>query len=130
MLPPPAAPDPDRMLRYRQLCDEVSVVMGAINVAAGRLIELARYAIEEGQTEGTGIRSAAHWVAWRTGLSLRHAKDIVHLAKRADQLPCCIAALTAGELTLDQAAVIAWHVPTEYAEACTRFAKVATVSQL
>ncbi len=130
MLPPPAGPDPDGMRRYRQLCDEVSVVMGAVNVGAGRLVELVRLAVAEGQTVGTGIRSDAHWVAWRTGLSLRHAKDIVHLAKRSEQLPCCLAALTAGELTLDQAAMIAWHVPAPYEEACTRFAKTATVSQL
>ncbi|HWJ60445.1 MAG TPA: DUF222 domain-containing protein, partial [Acidimicrobiales bacterium] len=130
MLPPPTAPDPDGMRRYRQLCDQVSAVMGAINVGYGRLIELAKLAIDEGQTEGTGIRSAAHWVAWRTGLSLRHAKDIVHLAKRAEQLPCCVAALVAGELTIDQAAMIAWHVPSPYEEACTAFAKQATVSQL
>ncbi|MCU1369908.1 MAG: hypothetical protein JWO77_1102 [Ilumatobacteraceae bacterium] len=130
MLPPLAEPDPDGLVRYKQLCEEVSVVMGAINVAAGRLVELARLAVEEGQAEGTGIRSEAHWIAWRTGLSLRHAKDVVRLANRAEQLPCCLAALTAGELTLDQAAMIAWHVPAEYEEACTEFAKIATVSQL
>ncbi|WP_426571984.1 hypothetical protein [Aquihabitans sp. McL0605] len=130
MLPPPTGPDVDQMRRYDQICGEVAVVMGAVNVGHGRLVELARYAIDEGLTSGTGIQSPAHWVAWRSRVSLARAKDIVRLAARADEVPCAVAALVAGELTLDQAAMIARHVPAEFDESCTRFAKIATVSQL
>jgi hypothetical protein len=52
------------------------------------------------------------------------------LAERADELPATIAALDAGELSVDQAGVIARNVPARYDESVARVAPCCTVDQL
>ncbi|MCU1350868.1 MAG: hypothetical protein JWM05_77, partial [Acidimicrobiales bacterium] len=77
-----------------------------------------------------GIHSPAHWVAWQLGLSAGHAGQIVAVARRAKDLPCAVAALEAGELSLDQAAVVARHTPPEFDASVTALAKLASVTQM
>ena len=56
--------------------------------------------------------------------------DIVRLAERTDELPHTMAALRAGELSLDQAAEVARYVPARYDESAARVARCCTVKQL
>ena len=58
------------------------------------------------------------------------ARQVVRVARRRTDLPVAIGALAAGELSLDQVALIARHVPARYDEAATELARHTTVAQL
>ncbi|MDP8991904.1 MAG: 13E12 repeat family protein, partial [Actinomycetota bacterium] len=85
---------------------EMAEVCGALNAATGRLVSLLARAMETGATEGTGIHSPEHWVAWKCGLSRGRARRLVHMARRLGELPQTASALRAGQLTEDQVAVV------------------------
>ena len=59
-----------------------------------------------------------------------HAKQLADIARRADELPECMEAFERGELSLDQATVLARKVPSWADVAATDLAKMLTVSQL
>ncbi len=131
---PPRSPDPVSAgdaagAGYAGLCDEIAETQGIINLAEARLVSLTAQAIEMGLSGGTNLPDKA-WLAWRAGISPERASSIVKIAKRAGELPHTIAALNAGELTVDQAAVIARNVPGRYDESAANVARFCTVRQL
>src|SRR5947208_15013632 len=84
---------------------EMAEVCGVLNAATGRLVGLIARVIETGAWEGHGIRSAEHWVAWRSGVSRGRARTLVAMARRLGELPHTRSALAAGQLAEDQVAV-------------------------
>ena len=128
MLPPTDAPNSDA--RHDAVRRELSVSMGEVNAGLIRLLEAVEVVLDEGHHVGVGLRSPAHFLAWRTGMSLSRCGELVVVAKRRADLPVLYAAVKAGELTIDQAAVVARHVPAEYDASVTEFARHATVAQL
>ncbi len=114
---------------YDALCDEVARTQGVINVAEARLVSLAAQGLAMGVSGGTNL-SPKGWLAWRAGISPERASSFVKIAERAGELPHTMAALSAGELTVDQAAVIARHIPVRYEESAARVASCCTVEQL
>ncbi|MCU1370265.1 MAG: hypothetical protein JWO77_1459 [Ilumatobacteraceae bacterium] len=114
---------------YDALVDEIAQTQGIINLAEARMVELARRGLAMGVSGGDNLPPRA-WLAWRAGISPERAADIVKVAERAGDLPHTIAALSAGELTVDQAAVVARNVPTRYDESAARVARCCTVKQL
>ncbi|MBI2710894.1 MAG: DUF222 domain-containing protein [Actinobacteria bacterium] len=109
---------------------EISAVCGIVNAATGRLVRLIAEALATGAWKGDGIRSPAHWVAWRCGVSNAHADELVAMARRVDELPATVAALEAGELSEDQARVVRRHAPARIDAEVVDLARHATVSQL
>jgi hypothetical protein len=105
-------------------------VCGELNAAHGRLVELVAQALETRCWEGAGIHSAEQWVAWQTGLSPGRAGQIVHIARRRNELPATIASMGAGALSVDQVAVVVRHTPAAFDSAVAGFAGHATVVQL
>ncbi|WP_426573732.1 DUF222 domain-containing protein [Aquihabitans sp. McL0605] len=131
MPPPPrsdadGAPSPDR---GQVLVDRLAELQGVINVAHGAMVTLVAEGIALGEP-GLGGLSSTDWVALRTGTAPERAADLVRVAERVDGLPCSVAALRTGGLTVDQTAQIARHVPTEYDESAARVASCCTVRQL
>lgn len=116
--------------RFDLMEAEIAEVMGVVNAAAGRLVDLVAKAIGEGTWNGWGIHSPAQWLAWQAGISRAHADKIVRLAERSGELPVTVAALRAGTLTLDTAAIIARRVPAAFDEAVAAQAADFTVAQL
>ncbi len=94
------------------------------------LVDVTAEALAEGLWAEGGIRSVEHWLQVRAGLSPARAREIAGLARRAVQLPATIQAMREGRLGVDQAAVIAKHVPTGYDRSSAEFAELATVTQL
>ena len=90
------------------------------------LVGLVRDAIEDGSWEGEGLRSPAHWVAWKTGFSSARAGEIVRLAQRVDELPVTMGSFGRGELAVDQVAVIAKRTPAWADEDMAVLARSAT----
>ncbi len=109
---------------------ELALVCAQLNAAHARLVELVAKVLEAECWVGAGIHTREQWVAWKTGLSPARAHDVVLLARRRQELPVMTEALAAGELSVDQAAVVGRHTPVDYETDVVAFAKVATVSQL
>jgi Domain of unknown function (DUF222)/HNH endonuclease len=105
-------------------------VCGELNAAHGRLVGWVAEALASGCWEGAGIHSCEQWVAWQTGLSPGRARQVVQIARRWGELPETVAALAAGELSVDQVAVVARHAPAGIDAEVATFARSATVSQL
>lgn len=73
--------------------------------AAGKAMLAAR-AAETNQWRGGTDRSAADWLANRTGTTNGEARKTLETAERAKQLPRTDEALRSGRLSLDQAAAV------------------------
>ena len=109
---------------------------GQRNAIDGRLVEIVAEIDGRGTEDGnslwgaTGCRSIEALVAWKAGVSPRHAETMVAVAHRMDELERCVAGLREGRVSLDQIGVIAegggQGCDEHYAELVT----VATVVQL
>ena len=118
--PPRTTPsEPDPGVAYEQVVARIAEVQGIINIAEAELVSLVRRGIDIGVSGGTAL-SVQAWVAWRTGMTPGRAYSITRLAERASELPATIAALDAGELTIDQAGEIARNVPARYEASASR----------
>ena len=79
------------------LGDQIAALCAHINAATHRLLTLLRVYDEEGRWQG--CRSCAHWLSWRTGISLGPAREKVRVARRLPSLPLISAALAKGEIS-------------------------------
>ena len=83
---------------------------------------------------GDGVRSPEHWLQVHTGLGLTQARELVRVAERAGELGPVTDRMRLGAVTLDQAAVIARHVPAdvpvEVVEQVAHLAEAVTTTQL
>lgn len=109
---------------------EMADIAGLVNAGHGRMVDLTVLVLAEGHHVGPGIHTPAQYLRWRLGIGHTASNALVRVASRADELPCALAALRAGEISLDQAAVIAKHAPAAYDRSATNVARSATVAQL
>lgn len=116
----PIAPDADT---------RVAEISGFLNVQHARLVRTVADGLAAGECGGAGLRSPAHWLAIRAGLSSEHAKLVVRVAERIDSFPQLEAAFEAGRFTLDQVAEIV-KAPAWADDHVLEFAQIATVAQL
>ena len=79
------------------LGNEIAELCAHINAATYRLLSLLRRYDEEGLWEG--CRSCAHWLSWRTGISLGPAREKMRVARCLPSLPLISRALARGELS-------------------------------
>jgi hypothetical protein len=118
------------LARYDAATQDFSAVAGIVNAAHGRLVDLTILTLAEGHHVGPGLHTCAQYLAWQAGVSKATANQLVRIARRAEELPVLVDALRAGELSLDQADVVASGCPARYDRSATELAKVATVAQL
>jgi Domain of unknown function (DUF222) len=109
---------------------EVSVIAGRLNQAHADLVGLTVRLLEGERWAGAGIRSAEHWLVLHAGLSPARAADVVRLARRSEALPTTMAALADGQLSMDQAAVVARYAPSSHERSIGELAPLTTVPQL
>src|SRR3954471_17908421 len=108
----------------------VADLCGHLNVLHSQLVDAIVEALEGDLWMQWGLRSPEHWLSWQTGLTPAHAKQLVDTARRKAELPVTFAAFADGELSVDQVATVAKHIPAHNdAEVCA-LAKSATVAQL
>ena len=103
---------------------------GQRNAITARLVELIGRLDVDALWESTGARSLEHWVAWKCGMSTRHAAELVTTARRRDELPETLAGLADGVISEDQVAVIARKAPEGMDQHFAELARSASVSQL
>jgi hypothetical protein len=117
-------------MEARDVEQQLAAVCGELNAAHARLAALVAEAVAGELWHGAGLRSAEHWVAWKTGLSPARAAQVVAIARRRDELPALWQAFADGELAVDQVAAVVTRTPAwADAEMC-ELARHATVSQL
>ena len=114
----------------RALWDRTAAVAGALNAAHAELVDIAAQLLEGRHWGDGGFRSVEHYLVVRAGLSPAHARDVAAVARRRAELPVVAKAVAAGELSLDQAAVVAHHVPAGYQRSVGELARHMTVPQL
>ncbi len=119
-----------RESRQLALWERTAAVAGRLNRAQAELVQIAAELITDRHWGDGGFKTPEHYLVVRAGLSPGHASDIVQVAKRRTELVEAAAALDAGELSLDQVAVIARNVPPTYTTSVTHLARNATVTQL
>src|SRR3712207_12268 len=81
---------------------ELAQVVGVLNAATGRLVELVAKVLDTEAWAGFGVRSPEQYVGWKCGLSPGRARRLVGLARRLPELPETRAALAEGALSEDQ----------------------------
>lgn len=82
-----------------ELESELVNLAGRIASAQCRFLELlAEFDAREGWA-GPGIRSCAHWLSWRVGLSRRTGREQLRVARALMSLPLIVDAFRAGRLS-------------------------------
>ena len=119
-----------RDARQRALWHRTAAVAGRLNRAQAELVDIVAEVIDDRHWGDAGFKTPEHYLVVRAGLSQPHAADIVRIARRRSELADATAALDAGELSLDQVAVLARHVPVTHQRSVTQFARNATVPHL
>ena len=106
-------------------------VAGHLNAQHARLVDLTVAMLaDESLWVGEGTHTPELFLAWRTGLASHRARQIVAIARRADELPDCLDAFRRGELAVDQMAAIAARAPWWTDNEVSDIAKLLTVGQL
>ena len=80
------------------LQERIAGLCGQLNVLHAQLVDTVVEALDGRLWEQWGIRSPEHWLAWQTGMSPAHARQIVAAARRRRELPMTFAAFADGEL--------------------------------
>jgi hypothetical protein len=119
-----------RESRQRALWARTAQVAGRLNRAQAELVDIAGELVEGSLWGDGGFSTPEHYLVVRAGLSPAHARDVVAIARRRTELTAAAEALDAGELSLDQVAVLAHGVPATHQASATALAREATVPQL
>lgn len=119
-----------REARQRALWTRMAQVAGRLNRAQAELVDVAAELVDDGLWGDGGFSSPEHYLVVRAGLSPAHAREVVAIARRRGELVEASSALGAGELSLDQVAVLAHGVPATHQASATALAREATVPQL
>jgi hypothetical protein len=114
--------------RLGMLFERLAELQGQRNVIDARIVEVVQEL--EAVWHLTGCRSLEQCVAWKTGSSSSHARSLVKVAERAEELPRCVGGLAEGSLSLDQVAVIAERAADGSDSHYAELAESATVAQL
>src|SRR5262245_13366492 len=110
--------------------EEMRELSAHMNAALYRWLELIREHYEDGYSYDPALRSYAHWVSWRCGVSVAEAREYVRVAKRLPELPVVSAAFARGELSYAKVRSLTRVADPRDEEALVRLAGNLTTSQL
>ncbi|MDO5697361.1 MAG: DUF222 domain-containing protein [Dermatophilus congolensis] len=109
---------------------QVREVAGVLNRAHAELVTLVADALTTGVWAEAGIKSPAHWLTLRVGLSAGRANSVLEIAKRHHALTATMGLFSDGDLSMEQVGVIARNVPDHYEAEVLNLARHATVPQI
>ncbi|QJY48315.1 HNH endonuclease signature motif containing protein [Pseudonocardia broussonetiae] len=104
VLTPPVAPAP--ALSLPQLEQELLGLAGRLAAAQSRFLTLLAEFDDRAGWAGPGLKSCAHWLSWRIGMSLRTAHEHVRVAHALRRLPLVAEAFAAGRLSYSKVRAI------------------------
>ncbi|MEJ7801580.1 MAG: DUF222 domain-containing protein [Ilumatobacter sp.] len=108
---------------------ELGEIAGQLNVLNARLVEVAERVIASDEGSRHGMRTPAHYLAWRLGLSPERARQIVRVAEHRRSFPTIIGVFERGELALEQVAEVV-KTPAWADAQLLDIAKISTVTKL
>lgn len=106
------SPDPLQMLSTRELETELLTLAGHVAAAQCRFLQLLAEYDRRGGWAGPELRSCAHWLSWRIGMSLRTASEHVRVAHALAKLPAVTAAFAAGKISYSKVRAITRLIDT------------------
>ncbi len=92
-------PTPLQTMTTPELESELLGLAGHIAAAEARFLQLLGEFDERGGWVGDGIRSCAHWLSWRAGMSRRTAAERLRVAHALRNLPRIAEAFAAGRVS-------------------------------
>jgi hypothetical protein len=101
----PSSPSLEGM-STRDLETELLGLAGHIAAAQCRFLQLLAEFDHRGGWAGVGLRSCAHWLSWRAGMSLRTAAEHVRVAHALPNLPTITEAFAAGRISYSKVRAI------------------------
>ncbi len=108
--------------------DEIAELCAHIDAAQYRLLTLLRRYDEE--ERWSGWRSCAHWLNWRTGISLGGARERLRAARRLADLPLTSAEMEKGRLSWSKVRALTRMATAENEARLVEFALHHTASQV
>ncbi|GAB90642.1 hypothetical protein GORHZ_113_00230 [Gordonia rhizosphera NBRC 16068] len=121
---------PPAQLTVEQLRERVTGFAGQITALTARFLELLGELDERGGWGGEGISSCAHWLAWRTGMSIRTAQEHVRVARALPGLPLLREEFATGRLTYSKARALTRVATPEREAELVNFARSASATQV
>ena len=102
----PATADPIIQLSTDALRSELLGLAGHLAAAQCRFLQLLAEFDRRGAWAGADIRSCAHWLSWRIGMSLRTATEQLRVAHALRALPAITEAFAAGRISYSKVRAI------------------------
>ena len=119
--PTPTCPDDS-------LGDEIAALCAHISAATFRLLTLLQVFDEEERWHGH--RSCAHWLSWRTGISLGPAREKVRVARCLPALPLISASFARGEISYSKVRALTRVATTDNEDELLTFADHGTTAHV
>ncbi|MCU1375378.1 MAG: endonuclease [Actinomycetia bacterium] len=120
----------ERTIPLEQLEHQITTLAGQLAATTCRWLHLvAEFDTREGWKEW-GCRSAAHWLSWKCGVSLRTGREHVRVAHALESLPLTTEAFERGELSYSKVKALTRIASPENEGELVPFARTATAAQL
>lgn len=126
----PVPPPPQRVADLEALGDEIARLSSHIHAAQYQLLTLLRAFDEERGWAFEGFRSCAHWLSWRTGLSLGPAREKVRVAHALSALPLISQRMERGQFSYSKVRALTRVAASENESELITFAEHGTVAQV
>jgi hypothetical protein len=118
------------MLSVQDLESELVGLAGHLAAGTCRMLHLlAEFDTRNGWAE-PGLRSCAHWLNWRIGMSLRTAREHLRVAHALRRLPGTTAAFAAGRVSFSKVRALTRIASADNEQALLNVALHGTTSQL
>jgi len=127
--PPDPARSRERRAEVEALGERIAELSAYIQAATYRLLVLLREFDERNGWNG-GFRSCAHWLNWRTGLSLGAAREKVRVAHALAELPKLSGAMERGEVSYSKVRALTRIATPETEEELLILAKDGTAAHI
>ena len=92
-------PDHERVVKLNHLADNITELVAHLDAGTFQLLELICEFDENEGWAGPGLKSCAHWLNWKCGMSLGSARERVRVAKALPRLTAISAAFRKGEVS-------------------------------
>jgi len=92
----------DSLTRADALDREITDLCAQINAASYRLLQLICELDDAAPWGAWGLKSCAHWLNWRCGISLNAAREKVRVAHALKDLPAISSAFECGQLSFSK----------------------------
>ena len=92
-------PDHERVIELDRMADGITELVAHLDAGTFQLLELICAFDENEGWAGPGIKSCAHWLNWKCGMSLGSARERVRVARVLPDLPEISAAFREGRVS-------------------------------